>query len=98
MQEESGFTPPALQNRPVLDDRLSYFHRLYIDVSNRCRQYSAEGRPLDISPGSFLDYCKVNGWPAEDVTWAWPMIATFDDVWLEILREAEASKTTQVKA
>mgnify|MGYP000007439941 FL=1 len=98
LQEESGITPFALQNRPVLDDRLSYFYSLFLDVSNRCRTYDAEGRPLDLTAAAFLAYCQVNGWPAEDMRWAWPMVATIDDVWLGILRAAETSKTPQTQA
>ena len=98
LQEESGITPFALQNRPVLDDRLSYFYSLFLDISNRCRSYDAEGRPQDLTAAAYLAYTQVSGWPVEDVRWAWPTVALFDDVWLDILRSEEHAKPTVIKA
>ena len=79
---ETGFTPKALLDRPVLDDRLSFFYGVFCEL-NRDRRYSAAGSPFSLTLRSFIDYADFYAIPQEDRLWMWETLLIFDRVWVD---------------
>ena len=97
MAEESGITPQALLNRPILCERLAHHYAVFLEVS-RARTASASSGYYPLQWGPFLDYCQLHQIPHEDRLWVWEGVELIDDVWIELQRdkmktEAEAAKT-----
>ena len=80
IEDESGITPHALKNLPVLDDRLSFFYREFLQLA-RERTYSESGHPLKLRLGMFLDYCRFHSIDNAEARWMWNTVALLDDVW-----------------
>lgn len=83
--------PKALENRPVLDDRLSFFYGLFSEL-NDDRDYAASGAPLPLKLRDFASYCDFWQIPQEDRTWLWGVLRIFDRVWLKIQMAKESAK------
>ena len=82
-RDSSGITPRALENRPVLDNRLSFFYGEFQEL-HRGRTYSGTtGSPRPLALCDFVDYCEFNNVSRNDQIWMWDVIKLFDQAWLE---------------
>lgn len=96
MQENTGITPAALINRPVLGPRLLFFYSEYLEVA-RARRYSAGGGPYPLLWGPFMDYCQIHGIEHHEQAWLWAGIKLIDDVQVELARKKLKSEVAAAK-
>ena len=75
--------PKALLNRPVLDDRLTFFYGVFSEL-NEDRDHSASGAPLPLKLKDFSEYCRFWDIPPDDARWMWGVIHIFDKAWLDL--------------
>lgn len=94
MEEDTGVTPPALQNAPTLEGELLGQYRIFLEVAKN-RPHSAGG-PLPITDGNLADYFQVNQVPRDQWAEIRDFVSRLDSIWLEdFFAAAEASKPTK---
>lgn len=94
MREKTGIVPLALQNKPVLSDRLTYFYRVYLELSVE-RRFDSMGKPLPLTRRNVLDYCAIEGVGTDFARWVWPMVQMFDLAWMDGINRKRQSTTDQ---
>lgn len=56
--KEEGLDPPALRDRPLLDERLSFYNDIFNEISES-RTYSAAGTPLPLPVSEINSYFEM---------------------------------------
>ena len=90
MQEETGITPKALLDRPVLEQRWSYPRQVFDDLGGS-RRYTAGGA-ANIPFSEFYLYSKAYGFEPDEVTDVWEDLKLIDSIWLSKTTEKQAAQ------
>lgn len=90
MQEESGITPKALQDRPTLIKRWHFSKEVFDDLGGS-RRYTAGGA-ANIPFSEFYLYAQMHGFDSWDMVDIWEDLKTIDNIWLPKVAEKMAAK------
>lgn len=97
IRDSTGLVPKALQEVPVLDDRLSFFYGVFSELHEE-RRYSASGVPSRIPLTGFIAYCDFYRVPQIDREWMWSIVRIFDRVWVdEAIKKLKANNENKGK-
>lgn len=90
MEEETGITPKALQDRPELHRRWHYVKEVFDDLSGS-RNYTMGGA-ANIPFSEFYLYAQAYGFSSGDLIDVWQDLRIVDSIWLSKSAEKQASK------
>jgi len=93
IQESTGFTPPALLDRPVLEGQLAVGYAVFCDVA-RGRKYS-QGYPLRLGPREILDYLALSNAHPSEFHAIQDLVIRIDDAWMSSQVEAREAEKNQ---
>lgn len=94
IEEDTGETPPALKNAPLLEGELQGQYHIFLEVA-RNRAWT-QGGPLPLSDSNLLHYFQANLIPKAEWSEIRDFVSRFDDIWLrEHFAAAEANKPTK---
>ncbi len=98
-QEESGITPRALQNRPVIPIEIQFAWSIFSELSSY-RLPSGMGGQAAIQLSEFLAYAGLWQFSRTETQEVWATVHKIDLIWLEILakrHEAEVKSKQKAK-
>lgn len=90
MQDETGITPKALLDRPVLEERWHYAKSVF-DELNGSRRYTMGG-PANIPYSEYSRYANDRGFSQHDIIEVWEDLALIDNIWLAKVTEKQAAQ------
>lgn len=92
--QEQGQTPPALENKPKLLDRLQWYFECFYELTGD-RGYT-QGYPLSLSTRQIYDYWSIFGmYNFEDF---YSKIKLIDAVWMKKTKEKSDKESESKKA
>lgn len=95
MEEKTGITPRALQDRPALMPELSHYLEVFWELSNS-RQHGMNG-PQPISLTEIWAYCQMFGWDTiEERTQLVHFIQQMDSAYFESLPKTDTESKSEV--
>ncbi len=90
MQEETGITPKALLDRPVLVDRWHYPKEVFEDLGGS-RRYTAGGA-ANIPFSEFYLYALAYKFEPDEMVDVWEDLKLIDSIWLSKVAEKQAAQ------
>lgn len=99
MRDETGITPKALLNRPVLDQIWTYPLKIWRELSAD-RSYISGGMgaiPGTIPFSVIMLYCSVAGMTRSEAWEVWQELSTIDSIWLSINSKKRKAQAAQNK-
>lgn len=90
MQEETGITPKALLDRPVLEQRWAYAKEIFDDLGGS-RRYTAGGA-ANIPYSEYFLYATAHRFSSEDLIDYWQDLKLIDSIWLSKTTEKQAAQ------
>ena len=91
IQKETGTTPSALVNRPVLAERWQFADEVFSELSGS-RRFTMGG-PANIPFSEFYLYAVAHSFSRQETVEVWDDLRQMDNAWLSAVREKmEAEK------